>query len=65
MADRGIGIGVDCPCIPGLSGYREQGYRPEDTLVAWRVGCETVTLPLFPAMADADVVQVCRERHAV
>jgi len=65
MADRGIGIGVHYPCIPGLSFYREQGYRQEDTPVAARVGRETVTLPLFPAMSDEDVVRVCRELHAV
>jgi dTDP-4-amino-4,6-dideoxygalactose transaminase len=61
MADRGIGIGVHYPCIPGLAYYRGQGYRPEDTPVAARVGRETVTLPLFPAMSDDDVPRVCRE----
>jgi dTDP-4-amino-4,6-dideoxygalactose transaminase len=61
MADRGIGIGVHYPCIPGLKYYLEQGYRPEDTPVAARVGRETVTLPLFPTMVDDDVVRVCRE----
>ena len=60
MADRGIGIGVHYPCIPGLNYYRQQGYRPEDTPVAARVGRETVTLPLFPAMQDEDVPRVCR-----
>jgi len=65
MADRGIGIGVHYPCIPGLTYYRGQGYRPEDTPVAARVGRETVTLPLFPAMHDDDVTRVCRELHAV
>jgi dTDP-4-amino-4,6-dideoxygalactose transaminase len=61
MAQRGIGIGVHYPCIPGLAYYREQGYRAEDTPVAARVGRETVTLPLFPAMGDEDVPRVCRE----
>jgi len=65
MADRGIGIGVHYPCIPGLTYYRRQGYRPEDTPVAARVGRETVTLPLFPAMQDEDVVRVCNELRAV
>jgi dTDP-4-amino-4,6-dideoxygalactose transaminase len=65
MADRGIGIGVHYPCIPGLAYYRQQGYRPEDTPVAARVGRETVTLPLFPAMQDEDVVRVCRELREV
>jgi dTDP-4-amino-4,6-dideoxygalactose transaminase len=65
MADRGIGIGVHYPCIPGLTYYRGLGYRAEDTPVAARVGRQTVTLPLFPAMNDDDVVRVCRELHAV
>ena len=59
MAERGIGIGVHYPCIPGLAYYRERGYDPEATPVAARVGRETVTLPLFPAMADEDVSRVC------
>jgi dTDP-4-amino-4,6-dideoxygalactose transaminase len=61
MAERGIGIGVHYPCIPGLTYYRNEGYRAEDTPVAARVGRETVTLPLFPAMEEEDVVRVCRE----
>lgn len=65
MANRGIGIGVHYPCIPGLQFYRQQGYRAEDTPIAARVGRETVTLPLFPAMSDDDVVRVCRELRAV
>jgi hypothetical protein len=60
MADRGIGIGVHYPCIPGLAYYRRRGYVPEATPVAARVGRETVTLPLFPAMEDEDVARVCR-----
>ena len=61
MADRGIGIGVHYPSIPSLKYYREMGYRDEDTPVAARVGRETITLPLFPAMEDEDVARVCRE----
>ncbi len=58
MAGRGIGIGVHYPCIPGLSLYRELGYRAEDFPNAARIGRETVTLPLFPAMRDEDVERV-------
>ena len=65
MADRGIGIGVHYPSIPSLKYYREQGYRDEATPVAARVGRETATLPLFPAMSDEDVVRVCRELRDV
>jgi dTDP-4-amino-4,6-dideoxygalactose transaminase len=65
MAERGIGIGVHYPSIPSLKYYREQGYVAEDTPVAARVGRETVTLPLFPAMSDEDVARVCRELREV
>jgi dTDP-4-amino-4,6-dideoxygalactose transaminase len=65
MAERGIGIGVHYPCIPGLTYYRERGYRAEDTPIAARVGRETVTLPLFPAMQDDDVARVCRTLREV
>lgn len=65
MAERGIGIGVHYPSIPGLKYYREQGYDEEITPVAARVGRETVTLPLFPAMSDEDPARVCRELREV
>jgi dTDP-4-amino-4,6-dideoxygalactose transaminase len=65
MADRGIGIGVHYPSIPSLKYYQKLGYRDEATPVAARVGRETVTLPLFPAMSDDDVVRVCHELRDV
>ena len=58
MAERGIGVGHHYPSIPGLAYYQSQGYREADTPVAARVGREIVTLPLFPAMQDADVTRV-------
>ncbi|MFO1467194.1 MAG: DegT/DnrJ/EryC1/StrS aminotransferase family protein [Steroidobacteraceae bacterium] len=65
MAERGIGVGIHYPCIPGFTYYRMLGYRPEDYPNAARIGRETVTLPLFPAMEDDDVPRVCREMRAV
>jgi dTDP-4-amino-4,6-dideoxygalactose transaminase len=65
MAERGIGIGVHYPSIPSLTYYQDLGYREEDTPVAARVGRETVTLPLFPAMQEEDVVRVCYELREV
>jgi dTDP-4-amino-4,6-dideoxygalactose transaminase len=65
MAARGIGIGVHYPCIPGLAYYREKGHQAErDYPVAARVGRETVTLPLFPAMRDEDVTRVVAQIRA-
>ena len=65
MAERGIGIGVHYPSIPSLTYYRDRGYRDERTPVAARVGRETITLPLFPAMQDEDVRRVVHELKAV
>jgi dTDP-4-amino-4,6-dideoxygalactose transaminase len=59
MAKRGIAIGVHYPCIPGLTTYVARGYREGRYPNAARIGRETVTLPLFPAMVDADVRRVC------
>ena len=64
MMARGIAVGVHYPSIPSLSYYRGAGYRDEDTPVAARIGRETVTLPLFPAMSDANVAEVCAALRA-
>ena len=65
MGERGIGIGVHYPSIPSLKYYQEQGYCDDLTPVAARVGRQTVTLPLFPAMSDEDVIRVVHELKAV
>lgn len=59
MKARGIGLGVHYPSIPGLTYYRQLGWDPAAFPNAARIGAETVTLPLFPAMADGDVDRVC------
>jgi dTDP-4-amino-4,6-dideoxygalactose transaminase len=64
MRARGIGIGVHYPSIASLTYYRGAGYRDEDTPIAARIGRETVTLPLFPAMSDANVAEVCAALRA-
>jgi dTDP-4-amino-4,6-dideoxygalactose transaminase len=65
MAERGIAVGVHYPCIPGLSLFRELGYRAEAFPNAARIGRQTVTLPLFPAMTDDDVRRVCATLRSV
>jgi dTDP-4-amino-4,6-dideoxygalactose transaminase len=59
MHERGIGVGVHYPSIPGLALYRRLGYREGDYPNAARIGRETVTLPLHASMCDADVDRVC------
>ncbi len=59
LHQRGIGSGVHYPAMHLLGLYRKLGYNPGDFPQAERIGSTTVTLPLFPAMADADVDRVC------
>jgi dTDP-4-amino-4,6-dideoxygalactose transaminase len=59
MRSAGIGLGVHYPSIPGLTYYRQIGNDPGLYPNAARIGAETVTLPLFPAMTVADVDRVC------
>ncbi|MDD5177304.1 MAG: DegT/DnrJ/EryC1/StrS aminotransferase family protein [Sterolibacterium sp.] len=59
MKERGIGIGVHYPAMHLFTLYRKLGYKAGDYPQAERVGAATVTLPLFPAMADNDVDRVC------
>jgi dTDP-4-amino-4,6-dideoxygalactose transaminase len=58
MKARGIGVGVHYPAIHLFSAYRALGYREGQFPNAERIGRETVTLPLFPAMTTGDVERV-------
>jgi dTDP-4-amino-4,6-dideoxygalactose transaminase len=58
MDRRGIGVGVHYPAIHLFSAYRRLGYCDGQFPNAERIGRETVTLPLFPAMELADVDRV-------
>ena len=59
MKEQGIGAGVHYPALHLFSLYRKFGFKPGDFPHAEDVGARTVTLPLFPAMQDADVDRVC------
>lgn len=59
LAERGVGTGIHYPAIHLFSLYRHYGYGPGDFPVAERIGKQTLTLPLFPAMTPADVDRVC------
>ena len=58
MRARGIGVGVHYPAIHLFSAYRALGYAAGQFPNAERIGRETVTLPLFPAMQLHDVDRV-------
>lgn len=59
MKARGIGTGVHYPVIHLFKLYRALGFREGMFPHAERIGRAIVTLPLFPAMVDADVERVC------
>lgn len=59
MKQRDIGIGVHYPAIHLFTLYRTLGFKQGDFPQAERVGRQTITLPLFPAMHPADVERVC------
>lgn len=58
MAQRDIGVGIHYPAIHLFSAYRQLGYGDGQFPNAERIGRETVTLPLFPAMELDDVDRV-------
>jgi hypothetical protein len=59
MREAGIGIGVHYPAMHLFSLYRSLGWREGQFPHAERIGRSIATLPLFPAMQDADVDRVC------
>jgi len=65
MERQRIGVGVHYPAIHLFSVYRALGYRDGQFPNAERVGRETVTLPLFPAMRTQDVDRVVDTVEAI
>jgi dTDP-4-amino-4,6-dideoxygalactose transaminase len=59
MHQRGIGIGVSYEAMHLSTLYRRKGHKEGEFPNAERIGRETVTLPLFPTMTNADVERVC------
>ena len=65
MKARGIGVGVSYEACHLATLYRRMGYREGQFPVTERIARETVTLPLFAAMTEADVARVCAAVSAV
>jgi hypothetical protein len=65
MAAEGIGIGISYEAIHLTSLYRAKGFAEGRFPVSERIARETVTLPLFPEMHDADVERVCETLRRV
>jgi dTDP-4-amino-4,6-dideoxygalactose transaminase len=59
MRAKKVGVGVHYPAMHLFALYRSHGFREGQYPAAERIGRSTVTLPLFPAMTNADVERVC------
>ena len=59
MHKDGIGIGISYEAIHLTSLFRAKGFREGQFPVSERIARETVTLPLFAEMREADVDRVC------
>jgi dTDP-4-amino-4,6-dideoxygalactose transaminase len=65
MAADGIGTGIHYPAIHLFDLYRGYGYNEGDFPVAEQIGDQTLTLPLWPGMTDADVDRVCESLDGI
>jgi dTDP-4-amino-4,6-dideoxygalactose transaminase len=59
LKDLKVGTGVHYPAVHLFSYYRARGWREGMLPEAERIGRSILTLPLFPAMSDADPARVC------
>jgi len=59
LQSLGVGTGVHYPAMHLYSLYRKFGNEPGDFPAAERIGEQTLTLPLFPAMTVEDLERVC------
>lgn len=66
MQRQNVGVGVHFRPVHYLSYYRERfGWRPEDFPVASQAGDNCISLPLDPALTEADQDDVIRAVHRV
>jgi perosamine synthetase len=61
LAERGIASKAYLPCIHLFPHLRELGYREGQFPVAEAASADSLALPFFPAMDEAQVVRVCQE----
>lgn len=66
MTAVGIGVGVHYLALPAHPYYQDHlGWRPDDTPHASAIGRSTVSLPLSPALSDAQVQRVINAVTAI
>jgi perosamine synthetase len=64
LAERGIASKAYLPCIHLFPHLRELGYREGQFPVAEAASADSLALPFFPAMSEAQVERVCHELTA-
>jgi perosamine synthetase len=64
LADRGVASKAYLPCIHLFPHLRELGYREGQFPVAEAASADSLALPFFPAMSEAQVARVCQELAA-
>ncbi|HEX5526605.1 MAG TPA: DegT/DnrJ/EryC1/StrS family aminotransferase [Solirubrobacterales bacterium] len=64
LAERGVASKAYLPCIHLFPHLRELGYREGQFPVAEAASAESLALPFFPAMSEAQVERVCQELAA-
>ena len=65
MAAHGVSVGVHYPPVHRMAVFRAMGWRDGQFPHAEAIGDATITLPMFPAMRDADVARVVGALSAV
>jgi perosamine synthetase len=61
LAERGVASKAYLPCIHLFPHLRELGYREGQFPVAEAASADSLALPFFPAMGEAEVERVCQE----
>ncbi|MFN8217182.1 MAG: DegT/DnrJ/EryC1/StrS aminotransferase family protein [Solirubrobacterales bacterium] len=64
LAERGVASKAYLPCIHLMAHLRELGYREGQFPVAEAAAAESLALPFFPALGEAEVDRVCEELAA-
>jgi perosamine synthetase len=64
LAERGVASKAYLPCIHLFPHLRELGYREGQFPVAEAAAADSLALPFFPAMTEAQVDRVCQELAA-
>jgi perosamine synthetase len=64
LAERGVASKAYLPCIHLFPHLRDLGYREGQFPVAEAAAADSLALPFFPAMSEAQVDRVCQELAA-